>query len=69
MALILMREHEVTYLVVVKKDLVARLLGATAAPLPRARYVRFVLAICNPVSWVEAGGGSLAVAMINRVQC
>ena len=37
-------KHEVTYLVVVKKDLVARLLGATAAPLPRARYVRLVLA-------------------------
>jgi hypothetical protein len=54
----------VTYLVVVKKDLVARLLGATAAPLPKARYVKLVLAFCNPVSCVEAGGGSLAVDMM-----
>ena len=34
-----------TYLVVVKKDLVARLLGAAAAPLPRARYVKLVFAL------------------------
>jgi hypothetical protein len=55
---------KVTYLVVVKKDLVARLLGAAAAPLPRARYVKLVLAFCSPVSWVEAGGGSLDVDMM-----
>jgi hypothetical protein len=54
----------VTYLVVVKKDLVARLLGAAAAPLPKARYVKLVFALCNPVSWVDAGGGSLAVDMM-----
>jgi hypothetical protein len=59
-----MGNEEVTYLVVVKKDLVARLLGATAAPLPKARYVRFVLAFCSPVSCVDAGGGSLAVDMM-----
>jgi hypothetical protein len=58
------RTRKVTYLVVVKKDLVARLLGATAAPLPKARYVKLVFAFCNPVSCVEAGGGSLAVAMM-----
>jgi hypothetical protein len=57
----------VTYLVVVKKDLVARLLGATAAPLPKARYVKLVLAFCNPVSCVEAGGGSLAVDMMRSM--
>ena len=55
-----------TYLVVVKKDLVARLLGAAAAPLPKARYVKLVFALCSPVSCVDAGGGSL-VAMMSSV--
>jgi len=58
-----MKKKDGTYLVVVRNDLVAKLLGAAAAPLPNARYVRLVLALCNPVSWFEAGGGSLAVAV------
>jgi len=59
-------QGKMTYLVVVKKDLVARLLGAAAAPLPRARYVKLVFALCSPVSCVDAGGGSL-VAMMSTV--
>ena len=59
-------QGKMTYLVVVKKDLVARLLGAAAAPLPRARYVKLVFALCSPVSCVDAGGGSL-VAMMGSV--
>lgn len=59
-------QGEMTYLVVVKKDLVARLLGAAAAPLPKARYVKLVFALCSPVSCVDAGGESL-VAMMSSV--
>lgn len=48
----------------VKNDLVFKLDGATAAPDPRARYVRFVLALCNVESPAGAGGGSFAAGCV-----
>lgn len=61
-----------TYLVVLRKDLVAREEGATAAPEPRARYARLTLAFCKLLldglaacgSWVEAFAAVVAEAVI-----
>lgn len=48
---------EVAHLVVFKNDLVASELGATVAPDPKARYVRFTFARWSRVAVAEAGAG------------
>jgi hypothetical protein len=54
--------RNITYRVVVKNDLVLKLAGATAAPDPKARYVKFVFARCRVDESVEAGGGTLSLS-------
>lgn len=48
--------EELTYLVVLRNDRVAKLLGAAAAPDPSARYVRLVFALCSLEGFWSAAG-------------